>query len=417
MYVLKAAQVIDGTGSSPIKEGIVVVKDDRILFVGKEKDYTVNLDDATVHDFGENTLIPGMIDAHVHTSFNGEPDYWDIVFKQTESYRTITSLRNIHADLAAGFTTIRVLGEKSHLDIALRDAIKRGIIGGPRLVCAGQNITVTAGHADIWLVPDIKFEQGLGGVIVDGAEAVRKATRQQLKNGADLIKLLVTGGVMSEGSEPGLQHMSNDEIIAAVEEAKRVGKKVAAHAQGTTGIKNSVRCGVDTIEHGFYLDREGARLMAEHGTFYVPTLAAGANMVREDIRDKLPKYVVYKSLQAREHAIKSFQMAMEEGVAIALGTDAGSPYNEHGNNALELELMVKAGMSELDAIKAATQTAAECLGIDDKVGVLKADKLADIVCVEGNPLEDIQVCRNIIFVMKGGEIAVKDGRSQYKLTP
>ena len=412
MYILKATNIIDGTGAQPISKGIVVVKENKILFVGKEQDDTDNLDNTEIIDFGDRTLVPGMIDAHVHTSFNGEPDYWDIVLKQSESFRTLTSLRNVQADLIAGFTTLRVLGEKSHLDIALREAINKGIVTGPRVVCAGQNITVTAGHADLLLVSDIKYEQGLGGLVgVDGPEAVRKATRIQLKYGADLIKLLVTGGTMSEGSEPGLQHMSNEEIAAAVKEAKRVGKKVSAHAQGTEGIKNSVRAGVDTIEHGYFLDREGAQLMAKTGTYYVPTMAAGANMLKEGVREKLSEYVVHKALKAREARIKAFHMAMEEGVKIAVGTDSGSPFNKHGKNALELELMVSNGMSKLDAIKAAFQTTPQCLGIADKVGTLQSGMLADIVCLDKDPLQDIRNFNAVNFVMRDGEIVVKDGKS------
>ncbi len=418
MYVLKAGQVVDGTGKEPLSGAVVVVDGQRIVHVGAPEEFGSGgldgaLADAEVLDFGiGKTLMPGMIDSHLHTSFNGEPDYWDIVFKQTESFRTLTSLKNVQADLRAGFTTVRVLGEKSHLDIALRKAIEAGIVTGPRLVCAGQNITVTGGHADIWLTPDIRFEQGLGGVIVDGPEEVRKAARQQLKAGADLVKLLVTGGVMSEGSEPGLQHMSEEEIAAAVNEAHRVGKRVAVHAQGTKGIQTSVRLGVDTVEHGYYLDREGADLMAKRGAYLIPTLTArDASAVHDD---KVPAYVLRKSKEAGEAVHRAFQYAREAGVRIAAGTDAGSPHNYHGRNARELELLVEFGMSPMEAVVAATKTAAECLAIGDKVGTLEQGKGADIICVDGDPLTDISACRKVGFVMKEGAVVVKDGSPLFR---
>ncbi|MDP2872210.1 MAG: amidohydrolase family protein [Bacillota bacterium] len=265
------------------------------------------------------------VDAHVHTSFNGEPNYWDIVFQQTAPYRTLVSLRNIQRDLLAGFTALRVMGEKGFLDIALKRASDEGLMVAPRLVVAGQNITVTGGHADIWVAPGITYEEGLGGVIVDGPDQIRKAARTQLKAGADLVKLLVTGGVMSEGSKPGLQHMSTGEIEVAVEEAHRLGKRVAAHAQGTSGIRTCVQAGVDSIEHGFHLDEEACEMMARAGTYYVPTLSAGAAMTRDGMSDRLPKYVVAKSLAARDAAVASFRMALAFGVRMAAGTDAGSP--------------------------------------------------------------------------------------------
>lgn len=411
MYILRASRLVDGTGTGGAA-GMIVVDKDLIVYAGPQQGFTGNTAGAEILDFGDATLMPGMIDAHVHTSFNGEPDYWDIVLKQTESFRTLTSLRNVQSDLAAGFTTLRVLGEKSHLDIALRNAINRGIVTGPRLVCAGQNITVSSGHADIWLVPDIKYEQGLGGVIVDGPDAVRRATRQQIKAGADLIKLLVTGGIMSEGSEPGLQHMSEEEMLVAVSEAHRIGKRVSAHAQGTRGIKSSVRNGIDSIEHGFYLDHEGATMMAGNGTFFVPTLAAGATMTSRT--DQVPAYVVRKSLEAQRSAANAVRLALDAGARIVTGTDAGSPYNYHGDNAQELELLVKAGMSEAQVIAAATQVAAQCLGIEHQVGTLEPGKQADIICVKGDPLKDISACRRVSFVMKGGQVVVSGGRPLFR---
>ncbi|MCR4401461.1 MAG: amidohydrolase family protein [Firmicutes bacterium] len=411
VLVIEASQVVDGTGRDVIVNGLIVVDGERIESVGRREEMASLAQEDRIErlSFPGCTILPGLIDAHVHTSFNGEPNYWDVVFQQTSPYRTLVSLRNIQKDLLAGFTALRVMGEKGFLDIALKRASDQGLIVAPRLIVAGQNITVTGGHGDIWVAPGISYEEGLGGVIVDGPDEVRKAARIQMKAGADLVKLLVTGGVMSEGSNPGVQHMSMDEIEVAVEEAHRLGKRVAAHAQGTAGIKACVRAGVDSIEHGFYLDEEACKMMVGTGTYYVPTLSAGATMVRDEISDKLPKYVVAKSLAARDRAVESFKMALSFGVKVVAGTDAGSPYNYHGDNAQEIELMVKYGMDPMKALVAATKTAAECLGIDGRVGTLERGKLADLVVLEGDPLEDIAALRKVKAVMKGGKLVCKDG--------
>ena len=414
MVILKAARVLDGNGAPAYAPGVVAIEGDRITYAGPpKKQLASGLRGAQVLDFGaDKTLMPGLIDAHVYTSFNGEPDYREIVMKQPESYRALSSLRNVQRDLAAGFTTLRVLGEKSHLDIALRNAIDQGLVTGPRLVCAGQNITVTGGHGDVWLVRDIQYEQGLSGVVVDGPEAVRAAARRQLKAGADLIKLLVTGGIMSEGSLPAVQYMSQEEMLAAVSEAHRVGKRVAAHAQGATGIKNAIRAGIDTIEHGFYLDPEGAAMMADQGTYYVPTISSWATM--SDTYRDVPDYVIRKSREAREHSLHAFRRAVSAGVTVVAGTAAGSPYNYHGDNAQEMAFMVKAGLDEMQAILTATSMAAECLDVAGEVGTLEPGKLADVICVDGDPTQDITACQRVEFVMKGGAVVVRNGEPLFK---
>lgn len=398
--LIKAGTIIDGTGADPIENSTITVKDNKITHIGKNPDITPD----NVIDLSEYTVLPGLMDCHVHTSFNGEPNYYDIVLKQSTAYRTLTSLRNVQNDLKAGFTTIRVMGEKSHLDIALKNAIKEGVVTGPRIVASGQNLTVTGGHADLWLAPDIEYKQGLGGVIIDGPEEFRKAARIQLKYGADLIKLVVTGGIMSTGGDPGMPYHSPEEIRAAVEEAHRLNKKVAAHCHGAEGARISVEQGVDTIEHGTYLAKEPdvIDLMAEKGAFLVPTLKA--TIMDEDEIDTLPEFYVRKTQEAQGFAMKSVQYAMKKGVKIAAGTDAGSPGNRHGENAQELEMLVKAGMTEMEAIVAATKTSSQCLGIQDEVGVLKKGYCADIIAVKGDPLSDIATLKTVLFVMKDGKI-------------
>ncbi len=400
--LIKAGKIIDGTGRDPIENKVIAIEENVISFIGDESDLNEEYD--TVIDLSEYTVLPGLIDCHLHTSFNGESDYYNIVLEQSAPYRTLTSLRNVQSDLNAGFTTIRVMGEKSHLDIALKNAIERGIVEGPRIVAAGQNITVTGGHADLWLAPDIEYKQGLGGIIVDGPEEFRKAARIQLKRGADVVKLVVTGGIMSAGGDPGMPYHSPEEIRAAVEEAHRLGKKVAAHCHGAKGAKISVEQGVDTIEHGTYLIDEPAviDLMAKNKAFLVPTLKA--TILHEDEIDNLPDFYVRKTKEAQGKAIESVKYALKAGVRIAAGTDAGSPGNKHGKNAQELEMMVKAGMSEMEAIVAATKTSSECVGLEKKIGTLEEKKYADIIAVRRDPLSDISVLQDVDFVMKNGDV-------------
>ncbi|HHY34274.1 MAG TPA: amidohydrolase family protein [Firmicutes bacterium] len=409
--IIKCGTLIDGTGRPPVRAAVIVVSGNTIEDVRELA--TAELPaEAELIDLSGFYVCPGLIDAHLHTSFNGEPDYWDIVLKQNTAYRTLVSLRNVNADLAAGFTTIRCLGEKDHLDIDLRNAIRNGIVQGPRVVAAGQNITVTGGHADVSLAMDIVCPQGLGGVIVDGPDEVRKAVRQQVKAGADLVKLLVTGGVMSEASVPGVQHMSYEEISAAVEEAHRLGRRVAAHAQGTRGIKEAVKAGVDSIEHGHFLDQEAVDMMAEKGVYYVPTFAASYWMTVGEIAERIPPYAARKAKVAAEAHARSFEMARKAGVKIVCGTDAGSPGNRHGSNAVELELLVEHGMSPMEAIMSATKVAAECLGVDSLVGTIERGKLADIVAVKKNPLEDISAFRDVLLVMKDGQVVKGPDKSE-----
>lgn len=405
--LVKCGTLIDCTGRAPVKDAAILIDGDVIKQVGPVA--TVKAPQgAEVIDLSGMFVCPGLMDAHLHTSFNGEADYWDIVLRQNTAFRALTSLRNVNADLSAGFTTVRTMGEKDHLDIDLRNAINRGIVPGPRIVASGQNITVTGGHADISLAIDITCPQGLGGVIVDGPVEVRKAARQQIKAGADLVKLLVTGGVMSEASVPGVQHMTTEEMRAAVEEAHRLGRKVAAHAQGCDGIKECLRAGVDTIEHGHILDREAVELMVERGTYYVPTFAATYWMNEGDIASRIPPYAAKKSREAAEAHLRSFALALERGVKIVCGTDAGSPGNRHGSNAVELEMLVKHGMSPMAAIMSATRVASECLGVSAKVGTLEARKLADLVAVRKDPLSDITTFKEAAFVMKGGDVIRSD---------
>ncbi len=411
MILLKAERIIDGTGGAPLEGAVIAVEQGRIGYIGAEDGLEKKPEKKPekVLSLPGMTLLPGLIDCHLHTSFNGEPNYHDIVLRQSAPYRTLTSLRNVQSDLMAGFTAVRVLGEKSHLDIALKRAIEEGVVQGPHIIASGQNITVTGGHADLWLAPDIRYEQGLGGTIVDGPEAFRRAARYQLKYGADLVKLVVTGGIMSAGGDPGMPYHSPEEIRAAVRVAHQLGKKVAAHCHGAAGARICIEEGVDTIEHGTYLIDcpEVLDMMAERGTFLVPTLKA--TILHEEKADQLPDFYVRKTREAQGKAQESVRYALKAGVRIAAGTDAGSPDNRHGENARELEMLVEAGMTAMEAILAATATASRCVDREDDFGTLEAGKLADVVGVRGDPLSDITLLQDMTFVMKEGEIIKEDG--------
>jgi imidazolonepropionase-like amidohydrolase len=399
---VRAGRVIDGLEGKPIENRIILVKGKVIEWIGDESNCPLG-NMGQVFDLSGHTILPGLIDCHLHTSFNGESNYYDIVMKQSVAFRTLTSLRNVQKDLEAGFTTVRVMGEKSHLDLALKSAINEGIVRGPRIVAAGQNITVTGGHADLWLAPDIEYTEGLGGIIANGPEEFRRAARTQLKYGADFIKLVVTGGVMSEGGDPGMPYLSPEEIRAAVEEAHRLGKKVAAHCHGAAGARISVEAGVDTIEHGTLLIKgpDVVDRMAQKRTFLVPTLAVMAPVLE---RGDSYAFFERKSAEMRKYAKESVKYAIKAGVRIATGTDAGSPGNRHGDNARELEMLVEAGMSEMEAILAATKVASECVGLEDKIGTLEKGKFADLIAVKGDPLLDISILKDVRFVMKEGEV-------------
>lgn len=403
---ITADRIVDGTGEIRQDSG-VLVEDDEIVAVGG-RDELPNADETI--ELPGCTLLPGLIDSHVHTSFDGESSYMEIVYEQTTADRTLRSLRNVRRDLNAGFTTVRVLGERSHLDIALRDAIQAGEVEGPRIVPAGQNLTVTGGHADLWTAHDIDYEQGLGGIMVDGPTEFRRGARKQLKRGAEVVKLVVTGGVMSMGSDPGRTHLAPDEIEAAIEEATRHDAMTAAHCHGAAGAKLSAELGIDTIEHGTYLneDPEAIETMAEHGTYLVPTLAATEAMI-EGMREELPDPYVEKAEQSKGNGTESLRLAHEAGVPIACGTDAGSPANHHGENGQELELMVEAGLSEHEAIRSATSVASEAVGRSETIGTLEPAKKADVIAVRGDPLDDIAAIRDVRLVVKDGEIVRRAG--------
>jgi imidazolonepropionase-like amidohydrolase len=413
VVVLRAARLIDGTGAAPVTPAVVVITDDRITAVGSDRTVTIP-SGATTIDLGDATLMPGFIDAHVHLVGRtlGDPEGDDAPVKDFDSFGAILGVANAQKTLLAGFTSVRNVGAPHFDDMALRKAITEGFVIGPRIEAAGHAIGITGGHCDEnGFKPGILPPQPINGQ-ADGVDEIRQAVREQIKYGADVIKTCATGGVLSEGDAVGASQYTQEELNALVSEANRLGRKVAAHAHGTEGIKFAIRAGVASIEHGSFLDEEGAKMMAARGTYLVPTLSAG------EAAEKAAKSGVLKGLRAQKAYAaaaamrKAIRLAVANHVPIALGTDAG--VDPHGKNAHEFVLMVEwGGLTPMQSIVAGTSSAATLLGWDHDVGTLAAGKWADVVAVPGDPLADIHALEKPVFVMKNGVVYKREGQTAY----
>jgi len=402
--------VFDGSGSVPWGPATVIVEGDRISKLGPLDELELPEEVGTgwwVIDGQGKLLMPGLVDCHVHITGSCDPDEVKAL-KELVPHAAIRSTINARDTLEAGFTAVRDAGGGNLIDVALKQAINEGLVPGPRLQVACRGLSITGGHGDSrngW-PPEIEFK---GRYVVDSPDEARRAAREQLRDGADHIKLHATGGVMSEGDLPTARGLTVEEMRAAIEEAHNVGKKTMAHAQGSTGIKNAILAGISSIEHGFYLTDEIIELMLKKDVFLVATLCAVHHIVEKGIEGGIPKYGVEKAREAKQAHLDSFLKAYKAGVKIAMGTDAATPFNCHGNNAQELELMVNAGMKPRDALVSATARGAELMGWGDRMGQVKLGFWADLILVDGNPLEDVKVLqdkRNIKLVIKGGEIQV-----------
>jgi imidazolonepropionase-like amidohydrolase len=402
--VLRAARLIDGTGGAVVQNGVVVVTDDRIVAAGREGSVQVPAG-ARVIDLGDATLLPGFIDTHTHIVGRAlaDPGSEEAAVRDFQGFGAILATANARNTLMAGFTTIRVLGSADFDDIALRQAIDQGYVPGPRIQAAGHSIGITGGHCDENGYRPGLFDGDYREGIADGVDQIRAAVRYQAKYGADVIKTCATGGVLSEGDAVGVLQYSYEELHALVEEAHALDRRVAAHAHGTEGIKVAVRAGVNSIEHGSFLDEEGARMMAERGTFLVPTMMAGAAVERAAQSGRLTGLRAEKARQAGAAMRNATRIARRAGVPIALGTDAG--VGAHGANGQEFGLMVEwGGMTPMESIVAGTSNAAKLLGWENRIGTLRAGLLADVVAVPGDPTRDIHVMERPVFVMKNGVV-------------
>jgi imidazolonepropionase-like amidohydrolase len=402
--VLHAARLIDGTGAAPIENGVVVVTGDRIVAAGR-RGSVAEPAGARVVELGDATLLPGFIDAHVHIIGRtlGDPAGDDALVRDLPATGVILGVENARRTLMAGFTTVRNAGSGAFEDVALRNAINAGAVIGPRILASGHALGSTGGHCDENGyrpgVADGDYRTG----IADGADQIRASSRYQAKYGADVIKTCATGGVLSEGDAVGVQQYTDDELKALVEEAHLLERRVMAHAHGARGIKAAVRAGVNSIEHGSFLDVEGARLMARRGTFLVPTLSAGEAVLRAADSGVLTGLRAEKAREAGRAMRNATRIAVAAGVPIALGTDAG--VGAHGANGREFLLMVEwGGMTPMQSIQAGTLSAARLLGLERQIGSLAAGKMADVVAVAGDPTRDIRAMERPVFVMRSGVV-------------
>src|SRR5438046_2060170 len=395
IVVIKAARLIDGTGSAPLTPATLVIRGERIDAVGSAIPTPAG---AHVVDLGGATLLPGLIDLHTHLTSSGV--HWeDELVKTTPGQATLHGAYNARITLMAGFTTCRDMGPTwPYTDIDLRKAIDEGLVPGPRLMVAGNYVSATGGAGDartLSICVDVPIVQNLA----DGPDAIRHVVRTNLKQGADFIKILATGAVLSKGTPPGAQQYSEDELHVAVEEAARWGRFVAAHAHGTDGIKAAIRAGVRTIDHGSMMDAEAVELLRTRHAYFVPTLYTSEAIA---VNPGVPEAEKERSRQIKDVKDRSFQMVLKAGLPIGFGPDAA--VIPHGQHARELGYRVRLGESPMAAIVSATRTSAEIMGWSDRVGTIERGKFADIIAVAGDPLRDISELERVSWVMKGGAV-------------
>ncbi len=386
--------IITGTGSV-INQGWLKIEETRISAMGEMTELDGHKIEQAV-DLNGTTVMPGMIDCHVHLVMDGSPDPVAPLLKMDDATATITMMSHAWETLAAGFTTVRDLGCLNHVGLKVRDAVNKGIVKGPRILCAGQMICMTGGHG--WQL----------GLEADGPDQVRKAVRIQLKAGVDTVKLMATGGICTQGVWPGQTQYSLDEMRAGIEEAQKAGVPTAAHAQGLEGVKIALQAGISTIEHGMSLDTEAIQMMRNQKVPLVPTLSAGARIIENGLKAGIPPYIVEKSSQHRAERLESCSRAYQAGVSVVLGTDAGTPFNRHGDNACELLELSSVGLTAHETLLAATGKAAKALGIDHVTGTITPGKQADLLILKKNPLNDISVLQNrsnfVDILMAGNSI-------------
>lgn len=386
-------RLIDGTGQA-IEPATVIVRDTKIHAAGLSRTIAIPRGATRVNGRGL-TLLPGLIDCHVHLCWRGEADVVKAVEQETPIETLLKASRSAGQTLEAGVTTVRDVGSRDHLIFALKKAIDNGLTPGPRIIGAGLAICMVGGHLRRVIAQE-----------VEGVEQVRQVVRQQIVAGAEVIKVIASGGVLTPGTSPEQAQMTLDELSAAVDEAKRAERKVAAHAHGASGMKNAIHAGVHSIEHATLMDEEAAGLFEKHAVYMVPTLSALATTGACRRGCGIPDDALEKAKAMTKRHQSSFRQAHQRGLLIAMGTDAGTPFNYHGDNAQELERMVAYGMSPMEAILTSTSAAARLIGIDDQVGTIEPGKQADIVLIEGNPLKKIDLLRDrsrIVGVMKAGQ--------------
>ena len=382
--VIHAKIMIDGISDTPKKDQLITIEDDKITSI---EDYHKTEDEV----IEVNTITPGFFNCHVHILY-------PVGFDSKKEFSLIEKIfyaqKHCKEYLQSGVTFIRAVGTEENYDLQIKEAIENHVIEGPHMYCAGKMICMTSGHG--WQE----------GIEADGKDACLKAVRTQLKAGVDLIKMMATGGVMTKGVEPGNAQFNIDEMKIMVEEAHKAGRKTATHAQGLQGIKNALYAGVDSIEHGCFLDDECLELMKQQNTFLVPTLCAPQCIIDKGVENGVAKYAVDKTLKVKDAHVESVKKAYDKGIQIALGTDAGTPFNYHSNTTYEMELLSKLNIPNTDILKIATINSAKCVGVEKDYGSIEVGKQADLVCLNENPLENISNVRKINRVIQSGKIVV-----------
>ena len=393
--IIHAGRLLDVKTGKMLTNQTIVIQGDKIVGISAN---APPLKQGILIDLPNATVLPGLIDAHTHLTMNPNFGYSRLAISVPRE--ALIGARNARVTLEAGFTTVRNVGASGFSDVALRDAINAGDVPGPRMLVSGPPLTITGGHADNNLLPFEYHATSEGAA--DGIEAVQHKTREIIKYGADVIKIMASGGVLSKGDNPQASQYTLDEMKAIVAEAHRSGRKVAAHAHGAQAIMWASEAGVDSIEHGSYIDDAAIAEMKKNGTYLVPTLYLADWFMENAERIGTPPDLIAKAKDVMPAARKNVARAFAAGVKVGFGTDAA--VYPHGMNGHEFAVMVKLGLTPLQAIQAATVNDADLLGWSDKVGAIEPGKFADIVAVDGDPLQDVTTLENVKFVMKGGEV-------------
>ena len=394
--IVRAGKLLDVRTGKTLTNQAIVIEDGKIISVGAD---TGTADaSAKVIDLSGKTVLPGLIDAHTHITFDPKFGYDRLAISLPRE--ALIGAKNARITLLAGFTTIRNVGATEFADIALRDAINAGDVPGPRIDASGPALSITGGHCDDNLLPYEWHATEIG--VADGVENVQHKVREVIKYGADVIKICATGGVLSLGDNPQASQFTQEELRAAIADAHRLGRKVAAHAHGAQGILWASEAGVDSIEHGSYIDDAGIAAMKAHGTYLVPTLYLSDWFLENAPKMNVPPSMLAKGKEVMPAARKNIAHAFASGLKVGFGTDAA--VYPHGLNAHEFAVMVKLGLTPLQAIQAATINDADLLGWSDRIGVIESKHYADIIAVDGDPLEDVRRLEAVKFVMKGGKV-------------